>query len=494
MLELVKPFNIILAADAYKFGHWLEVPPFVKKTYTAVVPRKPNARLTEYNDEIVAAGQNLVAYILSKTRVTEEMIDEAEIEIIEQGYQFNRAGWELIARDYGGRLPLLMYAVEEGRIVRPQTPVLGLINSDEASGWLPAYVESWVQSIIWGMSSLASIARNAKRKIKKYMELTGSDMSMLDYKLHNFGDRAVLAPEEGAAIAGIAHAMLFSGSDCARANGYIKKLYGTSKFYTSSVEAFEHSTVCANSDTETKNDFGAAKLAVIRLKDVVERVARTGVGVPVLSVVIDTYDDERFVQDFLGTVLHDDIVNSGGCLVARPDSGDPTVKPGQIGRILANKFGTTVNSAGYEVLAPCIGVLQGDGIRIDTLDGVLRGWVDVGFSLDNFVLGMGHGTSNDVSRDDWSWSMKAIANMDSSGRWTRLLKEPVSDLGKTSLSGLVRCREDAEGNLEVFDAMDTESFWEFFTGGAGWQLYCKDGFRVYKQSFDDVRSWANKGI
>jgi nicotinamide phosphoribosyltransferase len=488
MLQLIKPFNFILACDSYKCGHWLEIPKETEYTYTAVVPRKASV----YSDEVVAMGQTFIASILSKVRITEEMIDEAEIEITQQGYRFNRVGWEIIVREFDGKIPLAMYGVEEGRVVKPQTPVVGLVNTDKRFAWLPAYVESWVQDTIWYMSSVASLSRAARKMFKKYMEQTGADMSMLDFKVHNFGDRAAGSPEEGAVMAGIAHGALFSGSDCLRANGYIKKLYRTQKPFLSSVEAFEHSTICANSDAATKNDFGGALKAVERLEDVVA-AAKEGIGIPVMSVVIDTYDSHRFVEEYLGTMLKERIVNSGGMLVARPDSGDPTVEPGRIGTILKEKFGSTQNDKGYTVLPPCVGVIQGDGIRIATLEGVIQGWINAGFSLDNFVTGMGSGTTNDVARDDFSWSMKAIANQ-VGGKWKRLLKDPITDSGKKSLSGLIRCSEDANGNLHVFDAMESGQSYLFDRPGPGWRLWSKDGSQIFSQSYDDVRARAKAGV
>lgn len=489
MLELIKPFNIIIAADSYKAGHWQELPFGTKRTWSVVVPRKPS----EYSKDIVALGQTFVAYVLSKVRITEDMIDEAEVEINQQGYRFNRVGWEIISRELDGKIPLAMYGVEEGRVVLPQTPVVGLLNTDDRFAWLPAYMESWVQGTIWKMSTVASICRTAKKIIKENMELTGSNMSMLDYKLHNFGDRAAGSPEESAVLAGIAHAALFSGSDCLRANGYIKKMYRTTKAYLSSVEAFEHSTICANSDTENKNDFGAAVKAVERLEDVVKMVKEEGIGIPLISVVIDTYDDTRFVNEFLGDKLKQRIIDSGGCLVARPDSGDPKVQPGIIGKFQIKNFGGTKTSTGHDSMAPCVGVLQGDGIRIATLEGVIKGWTSNNLSMDNFVMGMGSGTSNDCQRDDFSWSMKAIASKTDEG-WRRLSKDPITDPGKKSLSGLIRCRENHVGELEVFDALTNGGLWEFEVPSAGWRLWYKDGYQVFTQSFDDVKARASENI
>lgn len=488
MLEFVKPMNFILCCDSYKCGHWKEMPRNVTKSYVAIVPRK----VSKYSDKIVAMGQTLVSSFLASVRITMEMIDEAEIEITEQGYEFNRAGWETIVKEYDGNLPLAMYGVEEGRVVNPQTPIITIFNTDDVSAWLPTYVETLTQCIVWKMSTVASLCRSIKITIKEFMLMTGADMSMLNYKLHNFGDRGADAPE-AAVLAGIPHAALFAGSDCTQANGYIKRLYNTSKAYTSSVEATEHSVMCAHSNAAYKDDWGAALMAIDRLYDVVERTKR-GIGIPLLSCVIDTYDSRRFVRDYIGTQLKDKIINSGGVFVCRPDSGDPTIEPGMVGKDIESTFGVSVNEQGYKVLPPYIAVIQGDGNRIDTYKGVIQGWVDAGFSLDNFTLGMGSGITHDNARDDFSFSMKAIAIM-VDGRWKRLSKDPITDSGKKSLSGLMRCKEDQYGNLIAYDSLENGDYhYTFDKESPGWKCWFRDGYRKNRQSFDEVQLRANEGV
>lgn len=488
MLEFIKPFNFIIACDSYKLGHWKELPENSKMSYVVIVPRK----VSKYSNEIVAMGQTFVASFLASVRITMEMIDEAEIEVTEQGYEFNREGWERIVKCYDGKLPLAVYGVEEGRVVNPQTPILSIYNTDNFSAWLPTYVETITQSVVWKMSTVASMCRSIKITLKEFMVLTGADMSMLDFKLHNFGDRGADSPDEAAVLAGIAHAAIFSGSDCTRANGYIKKLYNTTKAYTSSVEATEHSVMCAHSNSLYKEDWGAALMAVDRLYDVVARTKR-GIGIPLMSCVIDTYDSRRFVREYIGTRLKDRVINSGGVFVFRPDSGDPTIEPGMVGKDIESTFGVSVNEQGYKVLPACVAVLQGDGNRIDTYRGVVQGWVDAGFSMDNFTIGMGSGITHDNARDDFSFSMKAIA-LKIGEDWKRLSKDPITDPGKKSLSGLVRCREDGYGNLQVYDSLRDGEYYTFEKETLGWKCWFRDGFRMNRQSFDEVRIRANKGV
>lgn len=485
MLESILDSNFILSCDSYKLGHYRQLSTDIEYVYSVTVPRKPS----KYSDKITAVGQTLVAEIFAKVRITSDMIDEAELEATEAGYQFNRPGWEIILREFDGRLPLAIYGVPEGMVVNPQTPIVGVINTDPRFGWLPAYVETLVQDIIWKMSTVATVCRSSRLTIQEFIEKTGANPDNLEYALHNFGDRAADSPTEAAVMAGMAHAIYFSGSDCIRANRYIRKLYNTTKTYVTSVEATEHSVMVANSNSATKDDFGAAAMAVDLLKYVVERSKR-GIGIPVCSAVIDTYDSRRFVKDYIGTRLKEEVINSGGKLVLRPDTGDITIEPGMVGVDIENTFGVTRNVLGYKVLPNYIGVLQGDGIKVHTIRRVLEGWVSAGFSMDNFVLGMGSGISHDSARDDFSCSTKSVAKYEY-GRWERMLKEPITDIGKKSLSGLVYV--DSDGI--VADAINSQYGARHpapFVENDNWRLWVHNGYRVYRQAFDEVRELARR--
>lgn len=477
MLENIIFSNFILACDSYKVSHAPMYPRDTEYLYVSVVPRK----VSKFSNFIVAMGQTYASMYLSRVRITKLMIDEAEIEITEQGYEFDRTPWEFIADKLDGVLPLAMYGVEEGRVVKPQTPIAAFINTHKDFAWLPGYIETLVQRIIWKMSTVATISRTAYKDFEARMLKDGSDMTMLEYKLHNFGDRGADGFEPSL-LAAVAHAALFSGSDCLQANRFIKQVYNTKKPYLSSVEASEHSVMCSWSDAEKKDDWGAALAMVNRLDQVVIR-AQKGIGIPLMSAVIDTYDDERFVKEYIGQRLKRDIEQSGGKLVLRPDSGDPLTKPVEVIGWAEECFGSSVNGAGYKVLAPCIGVIQGDGINVFSVPQILDNIQAAGYSLDNIVLGMGGGLTHDGGRDTFSFSMKATARFNGK-EWINLLKEPKTDAGKKSLTGLVSVSEGEEGLV-----VETDPTVAFETG-PGWRQWLKDGERPWVQDFDSVRAYA----
>jgi nicotinamide phosphoribosyltransferase len=96
-------------------------------------------------------------------------------------------------------------------------------------------------------------------------------------------------------------------------------------------------------------------------------------------------------------------------LVIRPDSGIPEKKLPEVLGWLENIFGTTTNAAGYRTLPPCIGALYGDGMNVHTFERIIIAAVEAGYSLDNFLLGMGGGITNEGGRDEQSFSMKTGA-------------------------------------------------------------------------------------
>jgi nicotinamide phosphoribosyltransferase len=488
--------NFILACDSYKFSHYKQLPKGVCYMQSSVVPRKPN----KHTSKIVVGGVTYTAKFLAAVRITHADIDEAVIEAREQGYEINEASWRDIVDRFDGRLPIRVDGLLDGTVVNPNTAVLTIVNTDPAFAWLPSYVETVVQRIIWKFSTVASICRAEYELLMKYAVKTGADPFMVQYLNHNFGDRGADA-DEAAAWAGIAHAMLFSGSDNSRANINIKKLYNTRKPYTSSVDATEHSTMCANSDAKTKNDFGAAVMLVEQLEEKVRRLkAGTLIGLPIVSGVIDTYNDKRFVKEFLGGPELKPRIEAagkaGGKLVLRPDSGIPEEQVPAILQLAGETFGYFVNDLGYKQLVPYIGVLQGDGINQESIYSILVATCDVAkWSLASFMFGQGGGLVHEAGRDEFSFSQKATAmsfNRDASvnADWISLLKEPITDSKKKSLSGFIINVRDTDGTIRSIDRRN------WYGEPIIRNVVFEDGehFMNEVDAFDSVRERAREGI
>lgn len=492
MIESLLPTNIILAQDIYKLGHWAQMPKRVQKSQSSLVPR--NGRPVD--NEIVVIGQRLLAAYYASVRVTHADVDEAIIEAAEQGFEINEAGWRYIVDKFGGALPMQISAVPEGTIVPENTAVVFFENrGGEMTAWLPSFLETLSQCVVAKMSTVASRNRKVKKLLKAFCERTGSDPAIIQYKIHNFGDRGADAPE-ASLLASMAHGVFFSGSDCTGTNRFIKKLYRTKKPYFSSIEAGEHSVTCMHSDPVTKNDFGAAVMGVQRLEAAVER-AKRGIGLPMVSIPIDTYDSHRFARDFIGTQLKQRIINSGGVFVLRPDSGDPMVEPFEIISLLHAKVGATPNDKGFFTLHPSFRVIQGDGINFDSIPELLNELERYGYTLDNITFGMGGGMTHGEGRDFLSWSQKATAIAmvdDFPTKWRRIKKEPITDLKKSSLSGyLSTYKNKTTGEIKTLEVETADlSQWSDITN-----IIYYNGLEIFNtavDNYDAVRARANVDI
>ncbi len=492
MLNTVLDDNFILIADSYKVGHIDHLPVGTLRSHSNIVARKPfvdKEHGIEIN-EVVVLGPQVVSQILASIKITDEMIDEAEIEINEQGYDFHRAEWEAI-RDLG-HLPLLLRAVPEGAILPVGLPIMTIENTVDGFAWLPAYVETWVQDIVWTMTTLASKMRWLRKHVDKFTAGTGTDHEYGEYMIHNFGDRGA-GGQDRAIMAAMSHAVFFSGSDCLRANRYLKSYYKAKGPVLSSVDANEHSTVCANSDCENKDDSAAFEMSLKTLERAVARSKR-GIGVPVASCLIDTFDDERYIKKFLLPNVKR-IEAIGGRYVSRPDSGNAIEKPIEVVNWLRSglreqKIYGTITLGDFWHGPAYLGTIQGDGLKLWDFPTLFRRAEEEKLAADNFIFGFGGGYTNGSTRDDFSFSMKATANQRADGTWVDLQKDPKSDHGKKSLKGRCTVVRDEDGKLSLgplYSDAD-KTWWQSNLGDIMRPIY--NNGETHTETFEQIRARA----
>lgn len=474
------PRNIVLDIDSYKNDHGKMLPADTTKIFSTIVPRRAN----RYTDMIKAMGHQYAIRRYLCEPVEPWMLDEAEIELREQGFSFDRARWEHILTAHNGYLPLEIRAVPEGMIIPVGVATVTIINTDPKCGWLTSYIETMFQRVCWKMTTVASISYDLYQYLDDIMHKHCGEYGKVNFHLHNFGSRGADSYESDI-LAGMAHlAAGFNGTDCAQANRNIKHYYNTAKAYGMSVSASEHSVMCTWSDSEHQDDVNAVKMML----DLLEEKLDSGIGAPIVSIVGDTYDIYRLTRDYIGGIFHNRVVElgaRGGKVVVRPDSGDPLTMCQDVIKILMDKFGYTVNKFGYKVLPPYIGVIQGDGINNDSIRHIVARLDRARISLENIVFGMGSGLTHDAGRDEFSFSMKATARYDGH-QWHDLMKRPITDLGKQSLKGCVSTyldkrsgkifseRSDFAVDDHIIDLLET--------------VYV-DGKIIREYSFDEVLAW-----
>jgi nicotinamide phosphoribosyltransferase len=408
--------SIITRTDSYKFSQFLQYPKGTTHISSYIESRGGE-------DKSVFFG--LQAFIKEHlmTPITMNDVKRAQHIVQAHGLPFNREGWEIIVNAYGGRLPIEIQAVPEGTVMGTRNVQVQVVNTDPRLFWLTSYIETALLRAIWYPSTVATKSRKMKALIAKALHET-SDVPVMDqlmFKLHDFGARGASSAET-AMLGGMGHLINFLGTDTFEAVEGVMAYYNTDEVVGFSIPASEHSTITS---------WGREREA-----EAYENMLNTfgGPG-KIFACVSDSFDIYAATRDLWGGVLKDKVIASGGTLVVRPDSGDPETVPVEVVKILAERFGYTVNSKGYKVLPTSVRVIQGDGINEHSLPKILENLKASSFSADNIAFGMGGGLLQAWNRDTLKYAMKASAIRINEGEWVGFSKDPITDSGKQSKEG-----------------------------------------------------------
>jgi nicotinamide phosphoribosyltransferase len=456
--------NIILDTDSYKTSHYRQYPPGAEYVYSYVESRGGAW------DRTLFFGLQMFLKDYLCHPVTMADIDEAEPILLAHGMPFNRAGWEHIVRAHGGFLPVEIKAVDEGSILPTSNVLCTIVNTDPECYWLTSYLETALLRAIWYPTTVATNSHMCKGVIRRWLDKTCDDPEAeILFKLHDFGARGV-SSRESAAIGGLAHLVNFRGSDTLSAILAARRFYGE-EIAGFSIPAAEHSTI-----TSWGRDGEADAY-----ENMLRQFAQQG---KLVAVVSDSYDIFNAVDALWGGErLRSQVQESGATIVIRPDSGNPPDIVLKCVDLLANRFGHSVNHKGYRVLAPCIRVIQGDGINIRSIETILRTLEAAGWSAENVAFGMGGGLLQQLDRDTLKFAMKCSA-IRVGGAWRDVWKDPVTDAGKASKRGrFALITEDG-----VWATVPRESNdWRDML-----HIVYRDGRLVREHSLRDIRERASR--
>jgi nicotinamide phosphoribosyltransferase len=409
--------NLILNADSYKSSHYLQYPPNAETTSFYVEARVGNAD-DPFPNSLFFGLQAFLKDYLAKP-ISADDIDEAREVLTAHGLPFNIEGWRTILNKHGGFLPLDIQALPEGSVVPRGTALVQIHNTDPSLPWLPSYIETALLRAIWYPTTVATYSWACKQVIADALEKSAdAALALLPFKLHDFGARGV-SSQESAGIGGLAHLVNFSGTDTVAALVAGRRWYGAS-MAGFSIPAAEHSTITSwGRENERK--------AYENMLD------RFGAG-PLLSIVSDSYDLNNAVSTIFGEELRDKILAMNATLVVRPDSGDPRTIVLETVKRLIDAFGATRNGKGYWVLNPKIRLIQGDGVRLQTIKDILGTLIENEISAENVTFGMGGALLQMQNRDTLRFAMKANAIKTRRG-WRDVYKAPATDPSKSSRAG-----------------------------------------------------------
>lgn len=462
--------NILLKTDSYKLTHWKQLPPGTTKISSYM-----ESRLGSEFPSTVFFGLQPYLRMLEGRVITREKIMQADAFSLAHfgAPYFNKNGWLSLLNKYDGFLPIKIRAVKEGTNVPIGNALMVIENTDPEFPWLSNFLETLLMKV-WYTTTVATNSFYCRSLIKKYLEITSDNPDHILFALHDFGYRGV-SSEETAALGGMAHLINFMGTDTLAAIIAANEFYNERmefKMYAYSVSASEHSTA-------TPWGKGPGELNYI---DNMLKQYPTGV----VSMVADSYDTFEFARK-LGSHFKDTIENRDGRVVVRPDSGDPVEVNLKLIQILAEEFGTTINSKGYKVLPTCIRIIQGDGIDYQMIERILIALTNIGFSAENIVFGSGGGLLQRFDRDTQRFAIKcsyALIN----GAEVNVQKDPATSNGsKKSKAGQLKLTLDSDGKYHTVSSMGMSAI-EFEAIIDELVPVFANGLVIQHYDFDDIRA------
>jgi len=476
MKTVLHLISAILRTDSYKFSQWVQYPAGTTHISSYIESRGGE-------DESVFFGLQAFMKDYMTTPITMADIDRAERIVLAHGLPFNREGWEIIVNEYNGMLPVLVEAVPEGTVMPTHNVQVQVVNTDPRLWWLTSYLETAMLRGVWYPSTVATKSRKMKKIIKRALEET-SDVpvdAQINFKLHDFGARGA-SSSETAMLGGMAHLVNFMGTDTAEALVGVMEYYNTDAVVGFSIPASEHSTITSWGRAHETDAYD----------NMINQFAGEG---KLYACVSDSFNIYHAAGHLWGEVLREKVINSGGTLVVRPDSGDPETVPVEIVKILASKFGTTTNSKGFKVLHPSVRLIQGDGINEHSLPKILENLKAAGFSAENIAFGMGGGLLQAWNRDTLKYAMKASAIRVNEGDWEGFSKDPVTDHGKRSKEGrLALVKEAGFGIAPYIRTVPADYFWERPSAENLLRTVFLNGDILVEDTFENIRERAKEGV
>jgi nicotinamide phosphoribosyltransferase len=425
----------LLLSDTYKQCHDRMYPKGLTKLVSYWVPRKS---MLETQDKMVFFGLNafiqqyLVEYFhdnffgLSEKEILSLYTDNMNIQIGEGNYDTDK----IIKLHRLGYLPLEIRALPEGALVPMGVPCIEISNTHDDFAWLVQWIECILQVELWKPCCHATIGY-MYRQIADYWYNKTVDGLSSAMACADFGMRGMSCMEE-AIRCSASWLLSFNKTSTIPAINYIDKYYNANcKENGIGLRAVstEHSVMGANYAIDGDEITFVKKL----LNELYPNTS--------FSMVSDTYDYWNMVNNILPQ-CKEDIMKHNGKLLVRPDSGnivDISVKTVQS---LWDNFGGTINSKGYKVLDPHIGVIYGDGCTLTNVADIWSELEKLGFAANNIFYGVGafcfsavveNGKLIAMTRDTFGIAMKATYGV-IDGKEVQIYKDPKTDTNKLKKS------------------------------------------------------------
>lgn len=473
--------NVLTSCDVYKMSHCRFYPEGTTQIYSYLCARSSK----KYDKAVFFGLQYYLQEYLSRPILRAHVEEFLELykDILGAAPEDVQHKFHSLAEL--GYWPVKIKAVKEGTVVDNNNVLMTMTNTHKDFAWTVGFLETLLLKI-WAPITVATHSKRYKTLVESYAQVSSDDDFLIPFLIHDFGARGV-SSEESAAICGAAHLVNFCGTDTVQAVKLLKEHYKAEGLIGASVPASEHSVMCAYG---REHEIEAFRMML--------KKNPTGL----VSIVSDTYDFFNVITNMVEE-LRPEIEGRDGKLVFRPDSGDPKKilcgdptapegTPEYKGaiRILDEKFGSTVNSKGYKVLNPKVGLIYGDGMYYERAQDILQTMISMGYASTNLVMGIGGLLLQQHNRDDLGFAFKATFAV-VNGEERILFKDPKTDSTKKSHRGrMVLTTDVATGKFSTVDEVTEriESFIGFL------EPVFQDGVLLRQQTLADIRERSNANL
>jgi nicotinamide phosphoribosyltransferase len=411
--------------DSYKYTHGPQLPENLGYATSYMEARTDDT----FTHSMVVGEQAKIKKVIESPLTMAEVDDLNDLITMHCGY-FPYDEFKRVVNVHGGLPPVRIQVLPEGLVVPNRIPHYQITTEDPELPTIGQFMETNFLRA-WAPSAVGTLSWYIKQDLRQFLERTCADpAAVLPFMLHDFGGRGATS-EESAAIDGMAHLVNFMGTDTVPALLAARRYYGE-RCAGFSIPAMEHFTVtCWGQDREAD-----------AYANMIEKFGGEG---RVYACVSDAYDIYNAVDNIWGKQLKQKVLDKGGRVVIRPDSGDPTSVVLYCVRSLAKSFGYTVNSKGFKVLHPSVRVIQGDGVNRESIRSILTALELDGFSAENVAFGMGGALHQSMTRDTLGNAQKANAITSGHSGWIGISKNPVTARQKVSKKGRQMVYQDADG-------------------------------------------------
>lgn len=358
---------------------------------------------------MILYGFSEVVNSVLSIKITEEMVNEAERHANRLGLIFPRDLWMGVVNECNGYLPIEVQSLPEGTWCPPGTPFAQIRNTKEGYGEMVTWLEAVFMKAYFP-STCATQAFRMRKYLEQKKKQYGYDDSFM-WRFHSFGYRGHRS-EEDAYWAATAWSMFLHGTDDFTVAQHIPE---TAQI--GSISALAHKVT-----QQFDDEYEGFKHAIKATADVGEKI---------VALVIDTYDANRVIREYLKPLaLYAEKL--GVHIVMRPDSGDTWQQAVDIYRE-CNR-GMKLNN---------VSVIIGEAMDFETAKKADAYFEAHGVPLNFVAYGIGGGFYGYMNRDTLGWAMKTAY---SNGKpRMKFSMNPI----KRSIPGIVVVNRNEDGDLVV---------------------------------------------